>query len=116
MSTITQRKKLSKGTWALILIFFIAIIAVAVAAALGFVDLTFITEWLVGVMTFGAVSYVNSIIVLSLPFIGGLLTCYITYRYFIGQKVTTTMPLTGGYNPQPTTPSQPQSGSETVIS
>ena len=118
MTTITQRKKLSKGSWALILIIFVALIAVAVAAFLGYISLTFLTDWLIGTMNFGATGWVNATLVLIAPFAGGIIVCYLLYNYFVGQKVTNvaTAGYGGGYNPQPTTPANPQNGKETVIS
>lgn len=116
MSTITQRKKLSKGTWALILIVFISIIAIAVAAFLGYISLQFLADWVVGTMAFGSTGWVNGVIVLITPFVGGILVAYVVTRYFIGQKVTG-IPAPGTYTPQGQTLSQqPQSGNETVIS
>ena len=115
MTTITQRKKLSKGTWALVFIVIAAIIAIAVLAAVGYINLAFLAAWLVSVMTFGTSSYINAIIVLAIPLVGGIVLSYIVTQYFIGQKVTTN-PISTGYNPQPTTPTPAQSGKETVIS
>jgi hypothetical protein len=115
MTTITQRKKLSKGTWALIIIAFVALIAVVVTAFLGYISLQFLADWATGTMMFGATGWVNAIIVLVTPFVGGILVCYVAYRYFIGQKVTA--PLGNNYVPQGQSVSPAgQSGSETVIS
>ena len=116
MSTITQRKKLSKGTWALIFIVLAALIAVIVLAAVGIVDLTFMAELVVGYATFGTYGWINAAIIIVLPFGVGMIVCWMLYRYFIGQKVTTTLQQQG-YSPTPTYPTQPQqSGNETVIS
>lgn len=114
MSTITQRKKLSKGTWALIIILFAALITVAVLAFLGKISLAFLTTWLTGVMTFGSTGWVNASIVLGAAFAGGAFICFLAYRYFIGQKVTMN---TGAYTPQGQTIANPQQqGTETVVS
>jgi H+/Cl- antiporter ClcA len=115
MTTITQRKKLSKGTWALLIITFIAIIAIAVAAFLGYINLAFLANWATGTMSFGASSWVNAVIVLVVPFIGGVLACYVVYTYFKGQQTTIQNP--GVYTPQGQSVGTPnQSGKETVIS
>jgi flagellar basal body-associated protein FliL len=124
MTTITQRKKLSKGTWALIFILIAVLIAVAVLAAVGIIDLGFLTAdfdmetntagLLVSYAMFGADGWINALIIIIIPFAVGMIFCFGLYRYFIGQKVTTTMQ-TGGYNPLPTTPSQTQKDTETVI-
>lgn len=127
MTTITQRRKLSKGTWALIIIALAALITVIVLAAVGIVDLSFITAdydmttgtggLLTSYAMFGTAGWINAAIIMLIPFALGIAVCFVMYRYFIGQKVTTTAPLYGGgYNPTPTTPSQPQQGQETVIS
>ena len=127
MQTITQKKKLSKGTWVLIFVAIAALITIAVLAAVGIVDLGFLTAdydmetgtsgLLVGYAVFGSNGWINAAIIILIPFVLGIIVCWALYRYFIGQKVTTQQPAAGyGYNPQPTTPSQPQSGTETVIS
>jgi uncharacterized membrane protein len=128
MTTITQKKKLSKGTWALIFILIAALITVAVLAAVGIVDLGFLTAGydmelgtsglLVGYAIFGTSGWINAVIIIVIPFAVGIVVCFMMYRYFIGQKVTTAPVYgqSGGYNPVPTTPSNPQSGTETVIS
>jgi hypothetical protein len=116
MSTITQRKKLSKGTWAFLITIFVAIIIVAVLAFLGYISLAFISDWELSVMDFGATGWVNATLVFLAPFALGAIVCWAAYRWFIGQKVTVATGYGTGYNPQPTTPSQPQSGNETVIS
>jgi hypothetical protein len=128
MTTITQRKKLSKGTWALIIIALAALIVVIVLAAVGIVDLSFITAdydmttgtggLLVSYAMFGTAGWMNAAIIMVIPFAIGIAVAYVTVKYFIGQKVTTAAPLYGGqgYNPTPTTPSGSQQGSETVIS
>lgn len=116
MATMTQKKKLSKGTWALILVVIVAVIAVAVLAAVGYISLAFLANWLVSIGIFGSSSWINEVIVLIIPFVGGVLVCYVVYTYFIGQKVTLAQN-TGTYQPQGQTMSQPaQAGKETVVS
>lgn len=98
MQTITQRKKLSKGTWALISIALIALIAVIILAVVGIIDLSFITAdydmatgtagLLVGYALFGSSGWINALITIVLPFAAGAFVCFLAYRYFIGQKVT----------------------------
>jgi hypothetical protein len=114
MQTITQKKKLSKGTWVLIFLLIAAVITVTVLAVVGYINLAFLSDWLVGAMTFGASSWVNATLVLVAPFALGLLFYYLVINYFIGNKVTNTAPV---YNPQGQTLSNPQQqGKETVIS
>lgn len=113
MTTITQKKKLSKGTWVLIFVVIAAVITVAVLAAVGYISLAFLGNFIIGVCTFGTTGWVNGTLVLGASFVLGVFACYVMYRYFIGQKVTTTMP---AYAPAGQTLSQPaQTGSETVI-
>lgn len=116
MTTITQKKKLSKGTWALIFICLIAVIGVIVAAFLGFISLQPLADLIVGYATFGSLGWINAILIITAPFAVGVLAFYIVQRYFIGTKITTAAPAGYGYNPQPTTPTQPQQGTETTIS
>lgn len=116
MSTITQRKKLSKGAWALIILIFVAVIVLAVLAFLNYISLQFLADWLVGTMNFGASGWLNATLVLLAPFALGAIAAYVGYNYFVGQKVTN-VNTTGGYTPQGQTLSNPQqSGKETVIS
>lgn len=127
MTTITQKKKLSKGTWALIFVGIAALITIAVLAAVGIVDLGFLTAdydmetgtsgLLVGYAVFGSNGWINAAIIILLPFVFGIIVCWALYRYFIGQKVTTSISQQG-YAPAPSYPTtQPaQSGQETTIS
>lgn len=118
MSTVTQRKKLSKGTWMLLLVLGIVLIAVVVAHFLGAIHLDFIGDWAIAFAMFGTSSGWNAAIVLTIPFIIGILFFYTLKAYFIGEKVTTIYQgATGGYNPMPTTPAQPaKADKETTIS
>jgi len=116
MTTITQRKKLSKGTWALIIFAFVGVIVVAVLGFLGIIDLSFLANWATGTMMFGASSWVNALIVFAAPFVLGILATYAIFTYFKGQQVTTHTGIGTGYNPMPTTPSASQKDTETVIS
>lgn len=121
MTTITQRKKLSKGTWVLIFALLAVVIAVAVLAAVGIIDLGFLTAdfdmetgtsgLLVGYAMFGADGWINAIIIIIIPFAAGIVACWLLYRYFIGQKVTAALPGTGVYNAQGQT--VPQSNADT---
>lgn len=88
MQTYTQKKKLSKGTWALIILLLACFVAVVVLAAIGYISLTFLSDWLVGTMMFGSEGWVNALIVLGAPAVLGALACWAGYRWFIGQKVT----------------------------
>lgn len=112
---VTQKKKLSKGTWVLLIFLLVAVIAVAVCGALGVIDLTFLADLIVGYAMFGTISWMNGALIIAFPLLGGMVFMWILYRWFIGQKVT--VPVGQGYNPQPTTPTQSgQSGTDTVIS
>lgn len=107
MQTITQKKKLSKGTWALIFIAIAAVIAVAVLAAVGHIDLGFLTApydmetgtsgVLVGYATFGTISWINAALIILAPFAVGIVLAVLAYRYFVGQKVTVASSI---YTPQ----------------
>jgi hypothetical protein len=72
---------------------------------------------LVSYAMFGTAGWMNALIIMLIPFAVGIAVAYVTVKYFIGQKVTTTLP-GSGYSPVPTYPSQQptQSGQETTIS
>jgi hypothetical protein len=115
MSTYTQRKKLSKGTWALIIVIFAAIIGVAVAALLGYIDLTPYADGYVSIFMWGATNiYCSLILTLGFMALGGVLV-YLIYNYFRGQKVTVAAQ-GAAYTPQGQTLSQPQTGTSTEVS
>jgi len=118
MSTVTQRKKLSKGTWMLLIVLGVAIIVFAVLHFVGIINLGFIGDWAINFASFGTASGWNAAIVLAIPFIIGILFFYTLKAYFIGEKVTTIYQgATSGYNPMPTTPAQPaKADKETTIS
>ena len=116
MTTITQKKKKSTLLYAVILTIVIVIVVVAVLAWMGTISLAFIETGLIGYSEFGAVSVVNSILIIVGPFVLGALFYYVIKKYFIGEKVSTTMPA-GGYSPVPTYPSAAGTkDSETTIS
>jgi len=117
MTTITQKRKLSKSAWVLILIAFIAVVTLVITAAIGLIDLSPIGNAYLSIFSWGSSDVVNGILTGGLFFVLGVLAFYVTTRYFIGSK--TTLPTgTQGYSPSPTYPaSQPvKSGEETTIS
>src|SRR3990170_1482361 len=123
MPEMRQRKKLSKGTWLLLLllaiVFIVAIVLHFTYQAVGFgFDLSFLGGIGTGLMEWGVGSGWSALIILAIPFILGILFLYTLKAYFIGEVVQIgAIPNTGmGYNPAPTTPSQPTQDKETVIS
>ena len=116
MTTITQKRKLSKSAWVLIIILFVAIIAVAVLAFMGILDLSPISNGYLGVFMWASQDIVNGLLTgVGFVFLG-VAIYWVTIKYFIGNKVTTSTMPGMGYNPLPSTPSQSQKDSETVIS
>jgi hypothetical protein len=117
MTTITQKKKLSKSAWVLLGVAFIAVIVLAVCALLGLIDLSPLSNGYLAIFMWASGDIVNGLITGLGIFVLGILFYYVAVRYFIGNKVTTTSG-TPGYAPIPTYPtSQPsQSGEETKIS
>jgi len=114
MTTITQKKKLSKSAWLLIFIALIAVVAVIVLASLGIIDLSPAGNAYLTVFMWGSNDIVNALLLSAGLFMLGVLVYYAVTKYFIGNKVTTTMP---AYMPQgQTVAAQPKSDSETVIS
>jgi len=122
MSKVTQRKKLSKGTWLLIIAVLVAIIVAVVLHftyhAVGFgIDLGFLGGIGQGLMNWGALGGWNSLII-GVAFFGlGALFLYTLKAYFIGETVTTGAVGGTGYNPAPVYPTSPQKeDTETTIS
>ncbi|MFA5365623.1 MAG: hypothetical protein WC325_10635 [Candidatus Bathyarchaeia archaeon] len=122
MQTITQKKKLSKGTWVLIFVAIAALITIAVLAAVGIVDLGFLTAdydmetgtsgLLVGYAVFGSNGWVNATIIILIPFVFGVIASWVVTRYFVGQKVTAPTI----YTPQTGASSTQTSGTTTEVS
>lgn len=117
------RKKLSRSGWILLFAVFVGIIAIVVLAIVGILDFS----WLVGengilisLALWASGSPVNIVMLLVAPFAGGMIVFYFLKSYIIGEKqvmvYNTGVQQTGGYNPQPTTPSQPQQQQETEVS
>jgi len=114
MTTATQKRKLSKSAWFLVFLLIAVIITITVLAVIGYISLAFLGDILVGYMTFGASSWITATIALVIPFFVGILVYWVIKTYFIGNKVTNTMPT---YTPQGQTLSAPQQkDTETVIS
>ncbi len=115
MSTMTQRKKLSKGTWALIIVVGVAVLTAVILHVVGILNLSFIGDLAIGFVSFGTSSGWNAALVLLAPFAVGILTLYTLKAYFIGERVTINTG-TPGYAPAPTYPTQtPHQGKETTI-
>lgn len=113
MTTITQKRKLSKSAWFLIILFFVVFIAVVITATIGIIDLSWLAAGFLGIYVAVSTDLVLAILLTVGEIAFGVFLCYIGYRYFIGQKVTTTMPT---YMPQGQTLSQPaQTGTKTEI-
>jgi len=116
----TYRKPLSKSGWILLFALFIAIITVVVLAAIGYVSLTWLSEGLVGLAMWASLSSYNVALLLILPFALGMVVLYFLKAYIIGTTISPQAAAQGaisqGYNPPPTTPSQPQQKEDTVIS
>src|SRR3972149_11433322 len=98
MTTITQRKKLSKSAWALIFIALISVIPIIICASLGIIDLAPASNGYLSVFMWGSNDIVNALLLSTGLFMLGVLAYYAVQRYFVGSKVTTTGQI-GGYNP-----------------
>lgn len=114
MTTITQKKKMSKSAWLLIFLAIAAVIAVIITASLGIIDLSPVSNVYLAVFSWAGVDIVNAILLSLGLFMFGVLVYYAITKYIIGNKVTTTLP---AYTPtgQTVTPQKDQ-GTETVIS
>lgn len=119
MTTITQKKKLSKSAWVLVFLLIIGVVTVVVLGILGIIDLSPIGNGLMGFYMWASADIVNAGIVTVLLPIAGVFLYYIIQHYFVGQKVVTTAGIgSGGYSPTPTYPSSnpSQQDTETKIS
>lgn len=125
MQTITQKKKLSKGSWVLIFLLIAALITFVVLAIVGLIPMGFLIAddmengdvgLLVNYALFGTGGWVNAVIMILLPFLGGLLFMWVIYRWFVGQKVTVAAAGQSVYTPQTGASAGTQSGTSTEVS
>ena len=116
MTTITQKRKLSKSAWALVLIALIAVIALVVVSVLGIIDLSFLGIGFLAIYSWASIDIINALLLTAGWFTLGVLIYYVVIKYFVGQKVTNTGLGQPGYAPTPAYPSQSQKDTETVIS
>lgn len=108
------RKKLSKSGWILLAMLGVLCIAAPLLHFTGIIDLSFLGVGYMGLMLWAGENGWNALIVGVGHVAFGLLIFYGLKSYIIGEKQVMMGPM--GYHPQPTTPSQPQSSPETVIS
>jgi hypothetical protein len=125
MQTITQKKKLSKGTWALIFIAIAALIACIVLAVVGILPVGFLINdnmengdlgLLVSYALFGTGTWINALIIILLPFLGGAVFMWVIYRWFVGQKVTVAAAGQSVYTPQTGASASTSAGTSTEVS
>ena len=129
MQTITQKKKLSKGTWALIGLIIVAIIAVVVLSIFPlddpYIKLNFLTDdmnaengpgLLVGYAIFGSNSWINAALIIVGPFVIGMIFFWAIQRWIVGQKVTVAAAGQSVYTPQTGASTGTQSGTSTEVS
>lgn len=116
MATLTTRKKGWWKVWLLIGVVAAIVIIIAALALIGFLDLTPADEMWRSVFMWGSDASINGAIIATGFTALGLLGGYLWYNYLRGQQTKTATPTYGGYNPVPTTPSNPQQDTETVIS
>ena len=117
--SITQKRRMSIWAYVLIGLLIVGAIVLVVLHIAGIVDLSFVAEGFMGIMAWASADAVNGALLLAATFAGGMITWYALATYIIGTKIQTTYnqpAYGGGYNPQPTQPSQPQQDNETVIS
>jgi hypothetical protein len=125
MQTITQKKKLSKGTWVLIFLGIAALITFIVLAAVGIIPVNFLTDpydmetgtsgLLVAYAMFGTASWINAAIMIVLPLLAGMVFMWIIYRWFKGQTVTVATAGQSSYTPQTGASASAASGTTTEI-
>jgi hypothetical protein len=64
---------------------------------------------------FGTGTWINALIIILLPFLGGLVFMWIIYRWFVGQKVTVAAGQSV-YTPQTGASAGTQAGTSTEVS
>lgn len=110
------KTKMSKSAWVLVALIIVAIISLPILHIVGVIDLSFLGEGFMGIMTWASTEALNGALLLAGVFVGGMLTYYTLKKYFIGTKIplTTQYPT---YTPGGQTVSQPQQADEeTVVS
>ena len=118
MTQIRQRKPLSTGAKALILVFFIGIIAFIVAAIIIPIDLSPISNGFLGFYMSASADLTLAVIHTVGLIAVGILISWVYIKY-VGVKVNAPVGVgTGGYNPAPVYPSSnpSQKDTETTIS
>ena len=101
------KSKMSKSAWVLVALLIIAVVSLPILHLVGFIDLSFIGEVFMGVLTWGSTDALNGLILLGGVFAFGMLTYYTLKKYILGTKVPATA---GTYTPvgQTISPSQQQ--------
>jgi hypothetical protein len=110
------KKKMSTSAYILIALLIVAIIALPILHFTDILDLSFLGTGFEDIMLWASEETLNGVLLLGGVFAGGALSFYIVKTYLLGTQIPATTPVySGGYNPQPTQPSQPQQEDETVI-
>ena len=95
--SMIKKKKVSIWADILIALLLVSVIVLAVLHIMGAVDLSFIGEGFLGVLTWASTDAMNGALLFAGVFTGGILTCYVFMAYLIGTKISTTT--LGGYIP-----------------
>jgi hypothetical protein len=111
------RKKMSKSGYILIILAVIAMVALPILHIVGVIDLTFLSDGLMGVMMWGSMSPINSVIIVGSTFAIGMFTFYMLKGYLIGEKQVMYHGAAAPYNPMGQTISpQQQHQNEVTVS
>lgn len=126
---VKARKKLSKSAWILLAVIFIALIAVIILSFVGMINVDFLLNgadeisvtgtpgFLVGLALWESGSWVNTVIMIAVPFAAGMAVFYWLKAYIIGEEqVMMGTGIGAGYNPLPSTPGVAQKKDEVEIS
>jgi hypothetical protein len=114
MQTTTQKKKMSKAAWFLVLLLIGGIVTVAVLAITGRISLQFAADGVTSYMAAGTSSWMIGTLLIVLPFTGGMIFFWIIKTYFIGDK-TKGIQL-NNYTPQTGASTAASSGVTTEVS
>ena len=115
---VILKKKMSPSSWILIILAVLAPIVLILGHMFGAWDISFIGEYFMGYVAWQAADGMNAVLGAIGWVLLGVMIFYILKTYIFGTQIPITPYQTyssGGYNPQPTQPSNPQKDEDTVI-
>ena len=114
--SIIRKKRVSIWAYALIALLVVAVIVLAVLHIAGLVDLSFVGEGFIGLLTWSSADPMNGALLFAGVFTGGILACYVFMTYLVGTKIPMTTQYPSYMPPGQTVSNPQQSNDETVVS